>query len=86
MVSANHTSSICVFLYAFAGTSAFHITASDADDPSYGNSAKILYSILEGEPYFSVDAKTGKTVVFNLTATQGKFKMESSSKCLKKPY
>lgn len=37
------------------------MTASDADDPTYGNSAKIVYSILEGQPYFSVDPKTGKT-------------------------
>lgn len=41
--------------------SVFEVTASDADDPTYGNSAKIVYSILEGQPYFSVDPKTGKT-------------------------
>uniref|UniRef100_A0A672FSQ3 Cadherin 18 n=1 Tax=Salarias fasciatus TaxID=181472 RepID=A0A672FSQ3_SALFA len=41
------------------GTSVFQVTASDADDPTYGNSAKIVYSILEGQPYFSVDPKTG---------------------------
>ncbi|XP_042284013.1 cadherin-18-like isoform X1 [Thunnus maccoyii] len=41
------------------GTSVFKVTASDADDPTYGNSAKIVYSILEGQPYFSVDPKTG---------------------------
>ena len=35
------------------------VTASDADDPTYGNSAKIVYSILQGQPYFSVDPKTG---------------------------
>eukprot|EP00064_Thunnus_orientalis_P002794 superscaffoldBa00000214_g2802 len=40
------------------GTSVFKVTASDADDPTYGNSAKIVYSILEGQPYFSVDPKT----------------------------
>lgn len=43
-----------------AGTSVFQVTASDADDPTYGNSAMIVYSILEGQPYFSVDPKTGK--------------------------
>lgn len=37
------------------------LTATDADDPTYGNSARVVYSILEGQPYFSVDAKTGKT-------------------------
>lgn len=35
------------------------VTATDADDPTYGNSARIVYSILHGQPYFSVDPKTG---------------------------
>ncbi|XP_049912640.1 cadherin-20-like isoform X3 [Epinephelus moara] len=42
-----------------AGTSVIQLTATDADDPTYGNSARVVYSILEGQPYFSVDAKTG---------------------------
>lgn len=33
--------------------------ATDADDPTYGNSARVVYSILEGQPYFSVEPKTG---------------------------
>uniref|UniRef100_A0A8C1QQB8 Cadherin 18 n=1 Tax=Cyprinus carpio TaxID=7962 RepID=A0A8C1QQB8_CYPCA len=41
------------------GTSVFQITATDADDPTYGNSAKIVYSILQGQPFFAVDPKTG---------------------------
>uniref|UniRef100_A0A8C6PB52 Cadherin-20 n=1 Tax=Nothobranchius furzeri TaxID=105023 RepID=A0A8C6PB52_NOTFU len=41
------------------GTSVIQVTATDADDPTYGNSARVVYSILEGQPYFSVDAKTG---------------------------
>ncbi|KAM7378655.1 hypothetical protein PAMP_004266 [Pampus punctatissimus] len=40
------------------GTSVFEVTASDADDTTYGNSAKIVYSILEGQSYFSVDPMT----------------------------
>ncbi|KAG9337527.1 hypothetical protein JZ751_028634, partial [Albula glossodonta] len=40
------------------GTSVFQVTASDADDPTYGNSARVVYSILQGQPYFSVDPKT----------------------------
>lgn len=44
-----------------AGTSVIQVTATDADDPTYGNSARVVYSILEGQPYFSVDAKTGTT-------------------------
>uniref|UniRef100_A0AAV2L7D6 Cadherin-20 n=1 Tax=Knipowitschia caucasica TaxID=637954 RepID=A0AAV2L7D6_KNICA len=41
------------------GTSVIQVTATDADDPTYGNSARVVYSVLEGQPYFSVDAKTG---------------------------
>uniref|UniRef100_A0A3Q0RPF4 Cadherin 8 n=1 Tax=Amphilophus citrinellus TaxID=61819 RepID=A0A3Q0RPF4_AMPCI len=37
------------------GTSVITVTATDADDPVYGNSAKLVYSILEGQPYFSID-------------------------------
>lgn len=47
----------CVFS---AGTSVFQVTATDADDPTYGNSARVVYSILQGQPYFSVDPQTGK--------------------------
>ncbi|GAA6070937.1 cadherin-8 isoform X1, partial [Tachysurus ichikawai] len=36
-------------------TSVTRVTATDADDPVYGNSAKLVYSILEGQPYFSID-------------------------------
>uniref|UniRef100_A0A4W4E8S9 Cadherin-12 n=1 Tax=Electrophorus electricus TaxID=8005 RepID=A0A4W4E8S9_ELEEL len=41
------------------GTYVTKVTASDADDPTYGNSARVVYSILHGQPYFSVDPKTG---------------------------
>ncbi|XP_067393582.1 cadherin-19 [Emydura macquarii macquarii] len=41
------------------GTSVIQVTATDADDPAYGNSARLLYSILQGQPYFSVEPKTG---------------------------
>ncbi|XP_042320335.1 cadherin-10 [Sceloporus undulatus] len=41
------------------GTSVVQVTAMDADDPSYGNSARIIYSILQGQPYFSVEPETG---------------------------
>lgn len=36
------------------------VTASDADDPTYGSSARVIYSVLEGEKFFSVDRHTGK--------------------------
>ncbi|KAG7221016.1 hypothetical protein INR49_031214 [Caranx melampygus] len=42
-----------------SGTYVTQVTAIDADDPTYGNSARIVYSILHGQPYFSVDPKTG---------------------------
>ncbi|MBN3298486.1 CADH7 protein, partial [Amia calva] len=41
------------------GTTVMQVTATDADDPSYGNSARLIYSILQGQPYFSVEPKTG---------------------------
>ncbi|KAM4688594.1 cadherin-10-like isoform 1-T2 [Discoglossus pictus] len=41
------------------GTFVVQVTAADADDPSYGNSAKVIYSILQGQPYFSVEPETG---------------------------
>ncbi|KAM3928467.1 cadherin-9-like isoform 2-T2 [Leptodactylus fuscus] len=41
------------------GTSVIQVTAIDADDPSYGNSAKIVYSIIQGQPYFAIDPDTG---------------------------
>uniref|UniRef100_A0A8D0AJV1 Cadherin domain-containing protein n=1 Tax=Sander lucioperca TaxID=283035 RepID=A0A8D0AJV1_SANLU len=41
------------------GTSVVTVVATDADDPTYGNSARLVYSILQGPPYFSVEPKTG---------------------------
>ncbi|XP_039381594.1 cadherin-9-like [Mauremys reevesii] len=41
------------------GTSVIQVTATDADDANYGNSAKVVYSILQGQPYFSVNPETG---------------------------
>ncbi|NXF97423.1 CADH7 protein, partial [Eubucco bourcierii] len=42
-----------------ADTSVIQVTATDGDDPSYGNSARLLYSLVQGQPYFSVEPKTG---------------------------
>ncbi|XP_034145088.1 cadherin-20 [Esox lucius] len=41
------------------GTEVIRLTATDADDPTYGNSARVVYSILQGQPYFSVEPKSG---------------------------
>ncbi|KAK9953695.1 hypothetical protein ABG768_017672 [Culter alburnus] len=41
------------------GTTVVQVTATDADDPTYGNSARVVYSIIHGHPYFSVEPKTG---------------------------
>ncbi|XP_068605072.1 cadherin-7-like [Brachionichthys hirsutus] len=41
------------------GMSVVTAVATDADDPTYGNSARLIYSILQGQPYFSVEPKTG---------------------------
>ncbi|KAM6457656.1 cadherin-22 isoform 2-T2 [Liasis olivaceus] len=50
------------------GTSVMQVLASDADDPTYGSSARVVYSVLEGEQHFTVDSKTGviRTAVANL--------------------
>lgn len=40
------------------------VMASDADDPTYGSSARIVYSVLDGEKFFNVDRQTGKTPMF----------------------
>lgn len=42
------------------GTSVMKVMASDADDPTYGSSARIVYSVLDGEKFFTVDRQTGK--------------------------
>ncbi|POI26717.1 hypothetical protein CIB84_009534, partial [Bambusicola thoracicus] len=49
-------------------TSVMQVMASDADDPTYGSSARIVYSVLEGEQHFTVDSKTGviRTAVADL--------------------
>lgn len=42
------------------GTSVMQVMASDADDPTYGSSARLVYSLLDGEHHFTVDPKTGE--------------------------
>ncbi|XP_044514023.1 cadherin-19 [Gracilinanus agilis] len=41
------------------GTSVIQVTATDNDDPSHGKNARLIYSILRGRPYFSVEPTTG---------------------------
>ncbi|XP_005998735.2 cadherin-20 isoform X1 [Latimeria chalumnae] len=50
------------------GTSVTRVLATDADDPTYGNSARVIYSILQGQPYFSVEPRTGiiRTALTNM--------------------
>lgn len=43
-----------------SGTSIIQVTATDADDPTYGNSAKLVYTLVQGQQYFSVDPQTGE--------------------------
>lgn len=38
------------------------MTAHDADDEMFGMSAKLVYSISQGHPYFSVESNTGQMV------------------------
>ncbi|XP_073438990.1 cadherin-8 isoform X1 [Dendrobates tinctorius] len=53
---------------SLVGTSVTKVIATDADDPVYGNSAKLVYSILEGQPYFSIEPHTAiiKTALSNM--------------------
>ncbi|KAJ8393706.1 hypothetical protein AAFF_G00057590 [Aldrovandia affinis] len=51
------------------GTSVIQLTATDADDPTYGNSARVVYSILQGQPYFSVEPRTGIVRLGGLAGT-----------------
>lgn len=61
-----------IALNDFTGTSVVQVTATDADDPTYGNSARVVYSILQGQPYFSVEPKTGKSChAFPFLSTTG---------------
>lgn len=53
-----------IYFPEYTGTSVLQVTATDADDPTYGNSARVVYSILQGQPYFSVDPKTGGYFIF----------------------
>lgn len=48
------------------GTMVVQVAATDADDPTYGNSARVVYSIIHGQPYFSVEPKTGWYEVYLL--------------------
>ncbi|XP_037662265.1 cadherin-19 [Choloepus didactylus] len=41
------------------GTFVIQVTAWDADDPACGNNARLLYSLLLGQPYFSIEPTTG---------------------------
>ncbi|XP_031408554.1 cadherin-6 [Meleagris gallopavo] len=60
------------------GTFVVQVTATDADDPTYGNSAKVVYSILQGQPYFSVESETGqKTLSFPPLSTVGTYQFRA---------
>ncbi|RXM31086.1 hypothetical protein EOD39_7285 [Acipenser ruthenus] len=49
-------------------TPVVQVTATDDDDATYGNSARVVYSILQGQPYFSVEPDTGiiRTALANM--------------------
>ncbi|XP_036427115.1 cadherin-22-like [Colossoma macropomum] len=60
------------------GTSVMKVMASDADDPTYGSSARIVYSVLDGEKFFTVDRQTGviRTAVADLDReTQDRYEL-----------
>ncbi|XP_073487377.1 cadherin-19-like isoform X2 [Aquarana catesbeiana] len=41
------------------GTYVIQVTAVDYDDPATGNNARLVYSILQGQPQFSIEIKSG---------------------------
>ncbi|XP_036179155.1 cadherin-19 isoform X1 [Myotis myotis] len=41
------------------GTFVIQVTASDADDPLCNNNARLVYELLHGQPYFSIEPTTG---------------------------
>ncbi|XP_072267597.1 cadherin-19-like [Pyxicephalus adspersus] len=41
------------------GTSVIQVSAVDNDDPTTGNNARLVYSILQGQPQFSIEIKSG---------------------------
>jgi len=47
---------------SLSGTSIIQVTARDADDSTYGNSARLVYAITRGQDQFSVDPQTGLVV------------------------
>ncbi|KAM6217571.1 cadherin-19 [Rhynchocyon petersi] len=47
------------------GTFVIQVTARDADDPLSGNNARLLYSLLLGQPYFSIEPTTGVVRTFS---------------------
>ena len=51
---------LCLSCPLRPGTSVMQVMASDADDPTYGSSARLVYSVLDGEHHFTVDPKTGE--------------------------
>lgn len=53
-----------------SGTSIIQVTATDADDPTYGNSAKLVYTLVQGQQYFSVDPQTGEGPSVNVKDEQ----------------
>ncbi|XP_041944391.1 cadherin-22-like [Alosa sapidissima] len=60
------------------GTSVMKVAASDADDPTYGSSARVIYSVLDGEKFFTVDRDTGviRTAVADLDReTQDRYEL-----------
>lgn len=48
------------FILLLPGTSVTQVIAEDADDEMFGMAAKLVYSISQGHPYFSVEPATGQ--------------------------
>lgn len=55
------------------------VMASDADDPTYGSSARIVYSVPDGERFFTVDRQTGKHINESFLIESWQICMKTSS-------
>ena len=56
------------------------MTANDADDPTTGYHARILYNLERGQPYFSVEPTTGICEIKNIATVHDSQEEKSQHK------
>lgn len=53
---------LSIFFCLTVGTYVTQVIATDKDDPTNGNNARLVFSILQGQPQFSIEIKSGKNL------------------------